>query len=197
MNNNLKLLALYDKISGKIRELKEELSRVEKQEGPTGPQGLQGPKGEKGDSGKDGVNGKDGRNGVDGKDGIDGADGTSITDVELDFDNHLRVTLSNGTVLDAGQIELPENLESGSTVVNYSGGFGRNVTWIEYTANWSSEPTLLYTQPDGSEIYLYTYDNGVLYRFVPSDLSVRKDGFYRKFEDNDVTSLVIERGMRI
>jgi hypothetical protein len=196
VNPDLKLLKIYDKLSGRMDLLEDVVNRVEKLEGPTGPEGNQGPKGEDGRDGKDGVDGKDGKDGLDGKDGDNGADGVSVVDAEVDIDGHLVLKLSDGNIIDAGEV-LAEAVEGDRTVVNYSGGFGRNISWIEYTANWSSEPTLIYTQPDGSEVYLYTYDNGVLYRFVPSDLSVRRDGFYRKFEDNDVTSLVIERGMRI
>lgn len=193
MNNDLKLIALYDKINGKIRELKEELSLVEKQEGPMGPQGLQGPKGEKGDTGRDGVNGKDGRNGVDGKDGIDGADGTSITDVELDFDNHLRVTLSNGTVLDAGEINIPEGLSSEQVqnVIHHTGGSSTvPKTWVDYAYNWSEEPVSL-GAVTGGEKYQYTFTDATLYRFVPDPYVVTDDSFYN---DIDLTQKVVSRG---
>lgn len=71
-----------------------------------GPQGIQGPKGEQGDRGADGVNGKDGVDGRDGKDGDKGADGVSVIDATVDFDNSLVLKLSNGSEIDAGQINV-------------------------------------------------------------------------------------------
>lgn len=71
-----------------------------------GPQGIQGPKGEQGDRGADGVNGKDGVDGRDGKDGDKGADGVSVIDATVDFDNSLVLKLSDGSEIDAGQINV-------------------------------------------------------------------------------------------
>lgn len=89
---------------------------------PVGPQGERGERGEKGDQGIPGSDGTDGRDGIDGRDGRDGKDakpakdgkqgeqgapgkdGVSITDVDVDFDRHLRVTLSTGKIIDAGEI---------------------------------------------------------------------------------------------
>jgi hypothetical protein len=62
-----------------------------------GPKGDQGIRGENGKSGRDGVNGKDGINGHDGADGIDGKDGRYVVNVEVDLDDTLLVTLSDGT----------------------------------------------------------------------------------------------------
>jgi hypothetical protein len=62
-----------------------------------GPKGDQGIRGENGKSGRDGVNGKDGINGHDGVDGIDGNDGRYVVNVEVDLDDTLLVTLSDGT----------------------------------------------------------------------------------------------------
>ena len=118
MNTDLKLLALYDKIEKQIEAVKVEVSQVSKLEGPSGPEGRMGPKGDKGERGLDGANGTDGANGVNGIDGQDGEDGVSIVDVELDFDNHLRCTLSDGTVLDAGAIEIPEGMGA-EVIQNY------------------------------------------------------------------------------
>ena len=56
-----------------------------------------------GEPGKDGANGKDGSNGADGK---NGSDGVSVSKVEVDSNNHLQVTLSNGTTQDAGAITV-------------------------------------------------------------------------------------------
>ena len=65
---------------------------------------MKGPKGNNGRDGKDGKDGKDGvgyngKDGKDGVDGIDGEDGRYVTDVEIDFDDTLLVTLSDNTTI--------------------------------------------------------------------------------------------------
>lgn len=62
---------------------------------PLGPVGPQGPIGERGEAGRDG------------EDGTDGADGVSVTNVSVNASNHLIVTLSNGSSIDAGEINVP------------------------------------------------------------------------------------------
>ena len=77
-------------------------------------------RGERGRDGKDGRNGKDGLPGRDGIDGVgkpgkDGADGkqgkpgkhgVSVVDAEIAADDHLVLKLSDGEIIDAG--ELPK-----------------------------------------------------------------------------------------
>ena len=92
---------------------------------PVGPQGDQGEKGERGEqglTGRDGVDGRDGRDGQDGKNGRDGIagpkgdkgdpgalgkvgpQGVSVVDAEVAIDGNLVLTLSNGNIIDAGEI---------------------------------------------------------------------------------------------
>jgi hypothetical protein len=94
---------------------------------PVGPQGEQGEKGERGEqglTGRDGVDGRDGRDGQDGKNGRDGIagpkgdkgdpgalgkvgpQGVSVVDAEIDIDGNLVLTLSNGNIIDAGEIPV-------------------------------------------------------------------------------------------
>lgn len=72
-------------------------------------------RGERGRDGKDGRNGKDGLNGRDGIDGIgiqgkDGATGkagkhgVSVIDAEIAADDHLVLKLSDGEIIDAGEL---------------------------------------------------------------------------------------------
>ena len=81
-------------------------------DGSPGPQGPKGDRGADGKDGRDGISGTSGLDGVNGADGADGADGkdgkdgVSIVNVEIDIDNHLVVTLSDGQIIDAG--ELPD-----------------------------------------------------------------------------------------
>ena len=75
-------------------------------------------RGERGRDGKDGRNGKDGLPGRDGVDGVgipgkDGADGktgkagkhgVSVIDAEIAVDDHLVLKLSDGEIIDAGEL---------------------------------------------------------------------------------------------
>lgn len=77
-------------------------------QGETGATGEQGPKGDKGDTGATGPQGPKGDTGATGPqgpagaDGQDGADGVSVTNVQINASNHLIVTLSDSTTVDAG-----------------------------------------------------------------------------------------------
>jgi integrin beta 3 len=79
-------------------------------DGKDGAPGMNGKDGRDGIDGKDGlpgVNGKDGRDGVDGKDGapgLNGKDGAGVVSAFIDRDEHLVVTLSDGSVKDCGVV---------------------------------------------------------------------------------------------
>jgi hypothetical protein len=123
-------------LAREFRKLRDDTRSV--LEMPVGPQGEQGEKGERGEqglTGRDGVDGRDGRDGQDGKNGRDGAtgpkgdkgdpgalgkdgpQGVSVVDAEVDFDNRLRLTLSTGKILDAGEIIV----EKGNNAVHVAG----------------------------------------------------------------------------
>lgn len=89
--------------------------------------GKEGKRGIQGTSGLDGVGleGKAGKSGVDGK---AGRDGVSIVGVSLDFDNSIVVTLSDGTEIDAGQIELPTELTK--VIATIRGSESSNLTRV-------------------------------------------------------------------
>ena len=89
--------------------------------GPKGEDGLRGEKGDKGDKGDRGLDGKPGKDGKDGRDGAtgpkgdkgdagpmgeQGIQGVSVVNAEIDFDGHLRLELSNGEFLDAGELAV-------------------------------------------------------------------------------------------
>jgi len=80
---------------------------------------IHGKDGINGKDGKDGKNGKDGRDGADGKDGAsgtkgakgdtgavgkDGKAGVSVVDAEVALDGNLVLKLSNGKIIDAGEL---------------------------------------------------------------------------------------------
>ena len=93
------LKSLGDALTHEIEAL---ASKIPKEiVGKDGKQGIQGKTGDIG-VGKQGIDGKQGVAGI----GVQGKQGTSITGVRVDFDNSLIVTLSDGTEIDAGQIEV-------------------------------------------------------------------------------------------
>lgn len=116
---------------------------------------LHGKDGLDGKDGKDGRNGKDGRDGADGKDGNSGAKGSkgdtgpvgktgargvSVVDAEIAADDHLVLKLSDGGIIDAG--ELPVN-KGGSDV---------------FVAGNAWQITVSSTAPDNPQINQLWYD---------------------------------------
>lgn len=82
------------------------LERGEFQKVVAGDPGVKGDKGDPGKDGADGKNGTDGKNGADGKPGKDGKDGVSVVSSEIAADGHLVFTLSNGDIIDAGDLDV-------------------------------------------------------------------------------------------
>ena len=102
ISHDVKLLAVFDKLDKKIDKVSTTLGKV-------GPQGIQGDKGAVGPQGPVGAKGPSGSIGglgAKGEAGVDGLDGVSINDVTVDFDNHLVVSFSDGSTIDAGEIQL-------------------------------------------------------------------------------------------
>ena len=97
-------------------------SKVDKGEkGDTGEQGIQGIAGKDGKDGINGTNGVDGKDGTNGKDGTDGQDGVGIANVTVSNEGALSVTLTNGTVLDLGNIKGANGIGISKSEVNASG----------------------------------------------------------------------------
>lgn len=198
MNVDLKLLALYEKLHSEV----ESVERVRGEKGDTGQQGPKGDKGEKGDvgpAGKAGKDGVDGKVGKDGKPGKDGEDGVSVVDANVDIDNHLVITLSDGKEVDAGSLDgLGEKGSGNLQVINsntINGGTQPaqdTYTWIDYATGFSTEPTLLETVAAG-DVYEYTYGTKTLYRLV----ATTEDSFYETFVTPTLSNLVISKGITI
>jgi hypothetical protein len=106
MDKFLRLALALREIKEQVKQLKNTASDIQKQEGKQGIPGKDGKDGAPGKNGVDGLSGKDGKDGKDGIDGKDGEDGISVTDVKIDLDNSLVITLSDGTEIDAGQIDF-------------------------------------------------------------------------------------------
>ena len=72
-------------------------------DGIAGEQGAMGPQGPAGPQGEQGIQGEQGLQGEPGKDGKDGEQGVGVQSINIE-DNHLMVTLTDGQVLDAGEM---------------------------------------------------------------------------------------------
>lgn len=99
----------FDWLETRISDLeKRQLEKGDK--GDRGEQGERGPVGPQGLAGRDGKDGRDGTagpKGVKGDTGAVGADGktgVSVVDAEIAADDHLVFKLSNGKIIDAGEL---------------------------------------------------------------------------------------------
>jgi hypothetical protein len=114
------------------------------QDGRDGMDGRDGRNGRDGKDGQAGVPGRDGRDGVDGINGVDGEDGVSITDIRLDFDNSLVITLSNGREINAGEILPPDIADRLKITINSgSGGGGVTTDSVATFTNKRIDPRVL------------------------------------------------------
>lgn len=97
---------VLDKYDSRLKTL-EIKTLIPIERGEQGRPGRDGLRGKDGENGRDGIDGKDGRDGKDGKDGKTGAkgkDGVSVVDAEIAADDHLVMKLSNGNIVDAGEL---------------------------------------------------------------------------------------------
>lgn len=89
--------------------------------GTQGPQGIQGETGAQGPQGIQGIQGIQGEQGPKGDTGATGAtgaqgpQGVSITNVSVNASNHLIVTLSSGSTIDAGEIQVSGGMSNPMT----------------------------------------------------------------------------------
>lgn len=175
---------------------------------PTVP--IVGPKGDQGASGRDGMNGRDGKDGRAGRDGRDGKDGRGLNwrgnwteEQQYYVDDVVNYLGSSYVATQDNKLDYPNRVNNAWDLMAASGAGGArgpsgeaaSLKWIDYTTNWSQEPTLTTTNPQG-EIYTYTYNNGTLYRLVPTD-GVSVDSFYSTLVGNVLSDLVTTRGMDI
>ena len=88
-------------------------------DGKDGKNGQDGRNGKDGRPGRDGAAGAQGQSGQDGTNGVDGEDGISISDAHIDFDGSLIITLSDGRVLNVGEVvsqDIAEKIKVISTM---------------------------------------------------------------------------------
>ena len=100
---------MFEKHDDRLVDLeKRQLQKGDKGEkGDRGDAGPKGVKGDRGDTGPQGLVGPVGAAGKDGKDGKKGKEGVSVVDSEIAADNHLIFKLSDGRIIDAGELEMP------------------------------------------------------------------------------------------
>lgn len=100
---------------GKCMEAFEKrISSLEARQLVHGKDGRDGKDGKDGRDGKDGKAGATGSTGPAGKAGTDGKAGVSVVDAEVAADDHLVLKLSNGKIIDAG--ELPAGRSNDGSV---------------------------------------------------------------------------------
>lgn len=125
-------------------------------------------------NGRDGQNGKDGLNG---RDGTDGQDGVGIVSVEIDERKHLMLTLSDGSIRDAGEIA----------------GNGANAEQLavleSIRAMRPNAPENRGSEPYDGAVLTFTDDDGTL-RFLTEHVPV-----YRKHGVTATTAVVASRAI--
>ncbi len=155
-------LALFKKMEKKLQGI--ELTPGAKgPKGPKGDKGVKGPKGPqgpagvsvkgpKGHVGPQGPQGPEGPQGPQGPEGPEGEQGVSVMDANIDFDGHLTMAMSDGTVIDAGYIG--KDVEGSYT---YIAGGGIPDAWkdkLEYLLDltkWNIQVFFQDTQPTDTE----------------------------------------------
>ena len=92
------------------------------EKGEKGEQGVQGIQGEKGEQGIQGEKGDKGDTGAAGQDGQDGQDGVGISRAEINAENELVLTLSNGHSINLGAVkgEKGDKGDAGVGIANVS-----------------------------------------------------------------------------
>lgn len=107
--------------------------------------------------------------------------GVTLVSAEYQGQN-LILTMSNGSTIDAGAVPVTPAASS--------------LNWIDYVANWATEPTLIGTTSEG-DVYQYVYTTSTHYRLVPSAVSVEQDSFYQSWNGSALSNLIVSRSMNI
>lgn len=95
-------------------------------DGKDGKNGLDGKAGKDGKDGKNGVDGRNGRDGLNGKAGERGQDGVGVQDAHIDFDGSLIISLTDGRVLNVGEV-IPFDMAEKIRVIGNGGGTSQYV----------------------------------------------------------------------
>ena len=109
-------------------------------DGRDGQNGSDGRDGKDGKAGRDGATGPRGADGLNGKDGRDGEDGVSVIDAHIDFDGSLIISLSNGRIINVGEVVAPDVAEKIKIIAN---GGGTSQFVIDTLASLQSQITAI------------------------------------------------------
>lgn len=95
-------------------------------DGKDGVKGDKGDKGDRGDKGDKGERGDQGRPGLNGAAGERGQDGVGVQDAHIDFDGSLIISLTDGRVLNVGEV-VPFDMAEKIRVIGNGGGTSQYV----------------------------------------------------------------------
>jgi len=130
-NVNLVLQALkrieadmLERVQGSAQVIENRVNNIK--DGKDGINGRDGKDGKDGRPGRDGKDGRNGRDGLQGLPGADGQDGVGVSDAHIDFDGSLIITLTNGNVINVGEVVAPDLAES-IKVISNGGGTSQGV----------------------------------------------------------------------
>lgn len=125
---------------------------------------------------------------------------SDVTDLQSELDDKAELPIGISDVTNL-QSELDDKLEDapsdGNRYLRKDGNWtvlGNSSNWIELASQWSSEPTLFGTATvsgQSGDVYSYSYNSSVSYRFVPNTYDPTLDGFY---SDSGLTTLIVNRG---
>ena len=143
---------------------------IQGETGPQGPQGIQGIQGETGATGETGAQCPQGIQGATGPQGPQGPQGISIINVAINNSNHLIITLSNNTTIDAGAFPISA-VDNGTyielTIGNNTYYLQKHISSHSVSLSISSEASpsnknyfRIYDGQDTSGILLYESTSG-------------------------------------
>ena len=183
-------------------------------DGRDGQNGVDGRAGKDGRSGRDGATGPRGLDGVAGKDGRDGIDGVSVIDANIDFDGSLIISLSNGRVINVGEV-VAQDLAEKIKVITNGGGTSQTVIdtlaslqsqitamsgFVTYKGTWNAStntPTLVSSVGTKGDYYVVsttgsTNLNGIT-TWTQGDWAIFNSTTWEKVDNTDLVSSVAGR----
>ena len=116
-----------------------------------------------------------------------------INEATIESGDPIKVTIG-GVVTQANIVVPDEYLTQTEGDAAYQPINTAVLTWTDYATGFSADPVLTTTIADG-DVYTYTYQNGTLYRLVPSGSAV--DSFYTTFDGTTLSGLVASKTVSI
>ena len=183
-------------------------------DGRDGQNGSDGRDGKDGKAGRDGATGPRGFDGLNGKDGRDGEDGVSVTEAHIDFDGSLIISLSNGRVINVGEV-VAQDLAEKIKVISNGGGTSQSVIdtlaslqaqitaisgFVTYEGTWNAStntPALASSVGTKGEYYVVsttgsTNLNGIT-SWTQGDWAIFNGSVWEKVDNTDLVTSVAGR----